>query len=521
MDPASPADRQQDIIGFLSTPAAYGLPDRTAIERIDTHISIVWLVERRAYKLKRAVEFDYVDFSSVALRHAACEAEVRLNRRTAPSLYVGVRPITREADGRLAIGGRGEPLDWVVEMVRFEQDRLFDRLAERQQLDLGAMDGVANAVAQLHAIAEHRTDYGGRAGMAWVIDGNALAFADLPEDGRRSIGERITTGGRALLNRHADLLERRRQGGFVRVCHGDLHLRNICLLNDVPTLFDGIEFNDQISCIDVWYDLAFLLMDLWRRQLPAHANTAFNGYLERTLDLEGLPLLPLFLSCRAAVRAKTSAASARVQTDLGRSGELNAAVADYLALSESFLARQPPLLIAIGGFSGSGKSTVARALAPAIGVAPGAVILRSDVTRKREFGVDPTTHLSPDAYTSPVNERVYRIIAERASTALSGGHAVIADAVFGNANARQRIAAIAREMGVPFIGIWLQGPRPLLEKRLANRRDDASDATAEVLDLQVRTTVVPDDWHRLDVTTALDDIQRAIQTLVPAIRRSY
>jgi predicted kinase len=262
-------------------------------------------------------------------------------------------------------------------------------------------------------------------------------------------------------------------------------------------------------------------MDLWRRQLPAHANTAFNGYLERTLDLEGLPLLPLFLSCRAAVRAKTSAASARVQTDRGRSGELNAAVADYLALSESFLARQPPLLIAIGGFSGSGKSTVARALAPAIGVAPGAVILRSDVTRKREFGVDPTMHLSPDAYTSPVNERVYRIIAERASAALSGGHAVIADAVFGNANARQRIAAIAREMGVPFIGIWLQGPRPLLETRLANRRADASDATAEVLDLQVRTIVVPDDWHRLDVTTALDDIQRAIQTLVPAIRRSY
>ena len=508
-------DGQQDVIRFLSTPAAYGFPDGTPIARIDTHISIIWLIERRAYKLKRAVRFDYVDFSTVELRQRACAAEVRLNRRTAPALYLGVYPITRETAGRLAIGGPGEPLDWVVEMVRFDQDTLFDRLAERNRLELAVMDRVANAVAALHAIAERQTDRGGRAGMAWVIDGNALAFAELPGDERsRAVTGRITAGARALLARDADLLDRRGESGFVRVCHGDLHLRNICLLEGVPTIFDGIEFNDQISCIDVLYDLAFLLMDLWRRKLPAHANVVFNGYLERTVDLGGLPLLPLFLSCRAAVRAKTSASSAKVQTDAGRAAELMAAVAEYLGLSESFLAAPAPVLIAIGGCSGSGKSTLARRLAPEIGAAPGALLLRSDVIRKREFGVDPLTRLDRDAYTPPVNERVYRLINERATTALSAGHAVIADAVYGTADARERVAAVAREMGVPFVGVWLDVPKPLLEERLSSRPADASDATAEVLGAQCRTAVVPDDWHRLDGTDPIDVVQRRIQLLV-------
>ena len=517
MNTPADANGQQNVIAFLSTPTAYGLPDGTPIERIDTHISVVWLAAQRAYKLKRAVRFDYVDFSTAELRRAACEAEVRLNRRTAPELYVGVHPITRSADGVLSIGGRGEPIDWVVEMVRFDQNTLFDRLAERQHLGLSLMDGLADAIARLHTNAERRKDHGGRAGMAWVIDGNAVGFTQLiTDEGRSATARRITAAADAHLTRHTGLLEQRRHDGFVRVCHGDLHLRNIYLLDGIPTLFDGVEFNDQISCIDVLYDFAFLLMDLWRRQLRAHANAVFNGYLERTIDLGGLPLLPLFLSCRAAVRAKTSAAAAKVQSDPARVAELQAAVGDYLALSEALLEAAPPLLVAIGGLSGSGKSTLARALGPMIGAAPGAVILRSDVIRKREFGVEPLRRLGSEAYASPVTERVYQAIADQAKAALSAGHAVIADAVYGNDARRRDIATIARELGVPFAGIWLQVARPLLVQRLADRPPDASDATADILDLQFRTVAMPADWHRVDGSGAIETVQQRIHTIIAA-----
>jgi aminoglycoside phosphotransferase family enzyme len=170
-------DEQREIVAFLSTPAAFGL--RTgAVERIDTHISTVWLAGDRAYKLKRAVRFDYADFSTIELRCVACEAEVRLNRRTASTLYRGVLPITREADGSLALGGRGVPIDWLVEMARFDQDTLFDRLAERNELALSFMEGLADAIVRLHEEAERRPDHGGRDGMARVIEGNARGLAE-------------------------------------------------------------------------------------------------------------------------------------------------------------------------------------------------------------------------------------------------------------------------------------------------------------------------------------------------------
>ena len=174
---ATTTDSQREVIAFLSTPQAYG-HSTLPIERIDTHISIVWLAGERAYKLKRAVHFDYANFSTLDLRRAACEGEVRLNRRTAPSLYLGVRPVTRESDGGLALGGQGTPVEWLVEMVRFDQNLLFDRLAERHQLDAGRMEGLADAIVRLHQEATPRHDHGGRAGMAWVIDGNAQSFAE-------------------------------------------------------------------------------------------------------------------------------------------------------------------------------------------------------------------------------------------------------------------------------------------------------------------------------------------------------
>jgi uncharacterized protein len=500
-------DGQHEIITFLSSSAAFG---RRAdpVERIDTHISIVWLAGDRAFKLKRAVRFDYVDFSTSDLRRAACAAEVRLNRRTAPSLYLGVIAVTRAADGSLAIGGDGTPVDWLVEMKRFDQETLFDRLAERHRLDLALMEGVADAIVRLHESAEPRPDRGGRNGMAWVVDGNARGF---DEQGGAALDtgerERLTAGCRAALERHTVLLESRRRSGLVRWCHGDLHLRNICLVDNAPTLFDAVEFNEDISCVDVLYDLAFLLMDLWRRDLRRHANIVFNEYMGRRLDLDGLPLMPLFLACRAAVRAKTSITAAGMQRDEREKRTLEKASREYLSLALTLLQPVPPTVIAIGGFSGSGKSTLARRLGPVVGAAPGALVLRSDVIRKALLGAPRSTRLGPDAYAPSVSRRVYDTIADRAATALRAGHAVIADAVYASADERGRIAAVAAAAGVPFVGLWIEGPRDVLAKRLDARAGDASDATPDVLDRQRQAGAGPLDWERLDGSLDADRVE--------------
>jgi aminoglycoside phosphotransferase family enzyme/predicted kinase len=499
---------QAAVLEFLASPAAHG---GSSVERIDTHASVVFLAGARAYKVKRAVSFDYLDFSSLDRRQRFCEAEVRLNRRTAPTLYRGVVPVTRKSSGSLALGGPGVVVEWVVEMNRFDQEQLFDRLAGRDRLDLDLMAPLASAVAAFHRDAERRSDHGGRAGMAWVIDGNAAAFPELARVGLDpSCGERVTAGARRELDRRTQLLESRRLAGFVRQCHGDLHLRNIVLIDGRPTPFDGVEFNDEISCTDTWYDLAFLLMDLWRRRLPAHANTVLNGYLAETGDTGGVALLPLFQSCRAAVRAKTSATSAQLQPD-GRRGEMQRLAGEYLALAARLLCPPRPSLVAIGGFSGSGKSTLAAALAPGVGAAPGAVVLRSDEIRKRLCGVSRLDRLGPEGYTEDVNARVYAAIADSAQQILGSGHSVIADAVFGRESDRQSIERVASDLSVPFAGLWLDVPESMLIERVERRRHDPSDADAGVVRMQRVVATGTLDWLLVDATGAPGTVlQRAM-----------
>jgi aminoglycoside phosphotransferase family enzyme/predicted kinase len=507
---------QRDVVAFLSTPAAYGLTSGP-VERIDTHISTVWLAGDRAYKLKRAVRFDYVDFSTATLRHAACEAEMRLNRRTAPTLYVAVRAVTRQPDGSLALDGHGDAIDWLVEMKRFDQETLLDRLAERGRLDVATMTPLASAIAHLHAGARIRTDHGGRAGMAWVADGNAREFLERDADVLNpALCARLAMETRTELCRHAARLDARCRAGLVRECHGDLHLRNICLLDGTPTIFDGVEFNDDISCIDVLYDVAFVLMDLWRRGLRAHANTLFNEYIGATSDVDALCLLPLFLSCRAAVRAKTSLAAAAQSSDAGRRRELDRAAAQYLDLAGAFLRPAPAQLIAIGGFSGSGKSTLARALAPGIGAAPGALVVRSDLLRKSMMAVTPLTQLDDAGYAPAVTRRVYRELTARALAALKAGHSVIADAVFARPEDREAIARVAHAAGVQFLGLWLDAPPAVLAQRIADRSLDASDATAAVLDDQLRDGPGAVEWQRLDGGADIATVLQHAQALLPS-----
>ncbi len=490
---------QSEAIAFLATPATYGAGIQ-AVERIDTHGAVVFLAGERAYKLKRAVRFPYMDFSTIERRRTACEAEIVLNRRTAPTLYLGTMAITRAPDGRLTLGGEGQPIDWVVAMARFDQDALFDKRAGRGQLDRAAMEHLAEAVAKLHADAERRFDFGGAAGMAAVIQGIGAGLLGAgPNFDPRRVAE-LDLRLRGALDSVGVLLDRRRDDGFVRRCHGDLHLRNICLLENRPVLFDAIEFNDSIACIDVFYDLAFLLMDLERRGLRRLANTAFNTYLDLTNDHRSLPALPLFLSCRAAIRAHTTAAAAATQPSPAEAERMLADAKAAFDLAFDFLSPPKPRLLAVGGLSGTGKSTLAVGLAPDIGPAPGAVVLRTDVLRKRLAGVDPTTRLPSSAYADERTGAVYRRLAENAAAVLASGHAAIADGVFARPDERATIAAVAHAAKVPFVGLWLEAADAVMEARIAARTNDASDATVAVLRRQRTYDVGRLDWHHIDAT---------------------
>jgi predicted kinase len=297
-----------------------------------------------------------------------------------------------------------------------------------------------------------------------------------------------------------------------------LHLRNIVLLDGEPVLFDAIEFNDDISCIDVLYDLAFLLMDLWRLALPGHANAVWNAYLRATGDLEGLGSLPLLLSCRAAVRAKTSATSASFQRDATRARELRALARDYVALAERLLRPAPARVIAIGGISGSGKSTLALGIAPLIGAVPGAVVLRSDEIRKELCGIALTERLGSDGYAPEMSERVYATMLARANAVVRGGHTVILDAVYRCQKHRDAIERLAADTGVEFAGLWLEAPPALLVERLESRRADVSDADGRVVDVQRAQDAGLIRWARVDASPGPDAVRHDVESRLAAAK---
>ncbi len=494
---------QTAVIQLLASPATHGGAD---VQRIDTHAAVVLLAGDRAYKLKRAVRFDYLDFSTVELRRRSCEAELRLNCRTAPTLYLRVVPVTRQPDGTLALDGDGTPVDWVLEMRRFPQEDLFDRLAAAGRLDRAWMPPLAGAIAGLHLQAERRVDHGGGTGMAWVIDGNAAGLNEFGAGWLDAAAvRRVTASARVALDRWTTLLDERRAGGWVRQCHGDLHLRNIVLLEGRPTLFDAVEFNDEIACIDVLYDLAFLLMDLWRRHLPAHANAVWNQYLTDIGTLDGIGLLPLFLSCRAAVRAKTSATAAHLDAGARRT-DLQALAREYLGMAEALLRPSPARLVAVGGLSGSGKSTLALGLAPSLGSVPGAVVVRSDTIRKRLAGVPALQRLGSEGYTSDMSQRVYETLAHEARIVIDQGHSVIVDAVCARAADRITVARVAQDAGVPFTGLWLDAPEDVLVERVSQRTHDPSDADARVVRQQRAGQPDHVEWHHLDASLSPDAV---------------
>jgi hypothetical protein len=486
---------QSRVIEFLGRADSYG-DGRASVKKIETHISVVFLVGSQVFKLKRAVKYPYLDFSTLQLRHQMCEAEVSVNRRTAPDLYKGVVAVTLDASDALAIGGDGEVVEWLVEMNRFDEDTLFDRLELTPEL----MDALAGSIAGLHMTAEVRPGFDSYQGLEETITGNAASFSLFGASVFDAADIDTLTQAQltVLRGRIGKKLKQRARAGRVRHCHGDLHLRNICLIDGQPTLFDAIEFNDSFACIDVIYDLAFLLMDIDFRAQRDLANIVLNRYLDITGDTDGLQCLPLLLSVRAAIRAHVSATAAAKQSHSLDAERLTQEARAYLDLARTYLKGGKSRLLAVGGLSGSGKSLLARELAPHVGLAPGARIVRSDIIRKHLAGVDPLSRLDEEGYSSAMTQRTYKTLYEQARRALQGGHCVIVDAVFAKPEERETIAALATEMGVEFDGLWLQAPAKIMAARVTQRTLDASDADAAVVRQQLSYNLGEIDWLRID-----------------------
>ncbi len=499
---------QTATIAFLKTQMGTG---SAPAEIIETHISFVFLTRDRAFKLKRAVKLPYVDFSTAGLRLGACEREVELNRRTAPDLYIGMRRITREAGGGLAFNGTGELVDAMVEMVRFDEEHLFDKMAAAGQLEPAVMSALAMAIAHFHQGAPVLHDGSGSGIMERVLEINEAAFASSHLFPSADLKE-LNVAFKKALRRHGPLLDVREAAGKVRRCHGDLHLRNVYLAESGPQLFDCIEFNEAIATIDTLYDLAFLLMDLWHRGLPRLANRVMNHYLDATEDEGGLTLLPFFMAIRAAIRAHVLAT--QVEEAETASKEVAAAACSYLEFAIALLCSSSrPRLYAIGGLSGSGKTTVAEALAPEIAPPPGARIVESDRVRKAMFGVAAETRLGEEAYSPEISAEVYRTLATKARSILSAGGPVVVDAVFDNSARRELIEETASEIAVPFTGVWLDVGAATLRQRVAERIAGTSDATRDILDMQLRCGAGQVEWARIDAGRPIGEIVRDILAL--------
>ncbi len=495
------SEDQSPALDFLKTVLRGQTSD--AIEIVETHISVVLIAGARVFKLKRAVRLPYLDFSTPALRLRACQAEVNLNRRAAPDLYVGVRRIFR-ANGALTFEEGGELVDAVVEMRRFEERSLYDVMVREDRITAQHIETLAETIARFHARAEVVRARPGAQIMTHVLDLGDASFAAAHLFEMRD-WKRLSVRFRREAGRLAPLLDARSAAGFVRHCHGDLHLRNICLFEGRPTPFDCIEFDDALATIDLLYDLAFPLMDLWRCGRLDLANLLFNRYADAfeayappapATMRDGFAALPFFMAVRAAIRAHIAA---------GRAGEggpsaprLVAEAHEYFDLANALLAPRDAALMAVGGFSGSGKSTLAAALAPELGPPPGARTLNSDRIRKAMHRMRPQDQLPPEAYDEKINAAVYLRLLARGGEALAQGRAVILDAVYSKPQERAEVEDLARKAKAPFVGVWLGADPDILRARVRERPKGPSDATPAVLDAQLARGTGEIDWLQVD-----------------------
>jgi uncharacterized protein len=499
---APDASSQDDVLAFLAREA----------ERIDTHASIVFLAADRVLKIKRAIKLPFLDYSTLERRKDACKEELAVNARNAPAIYRRIVPITREADG-LALDGKGSPIEWAVEMARFDEKRTLDHLAAAHAIPPGVADELAEAMRASHARAPAGDGAQWLASIGPIIDRNTQKFREQRTLPIRDIDRLHELSHRHLRN-HLELLQQRAAAGLVRRCHGDAHLANIVMIDGKPILFDAIEFDPVIATTDLLYDLAFPVMDFLHYGDEGAANRLFNFYLQRGWRDHGdaLVLLPLFLSMRAAVRSLVAYTKHEIRPD--DAGCL-ADAKSYFALALDLIAPAKPALIAVGGRSGTGKSVLAHDIAGRIPPPPGAVWLRSDVIRKELAGVDVLTRLPASAYTRESSDQVYGEMFERARKVLAQGHSAVLDAAFLLESERTTAGAIAVAAGAGFHGVFLTAVPDIRVQRIGLRRADPSDATEAVARDQEDIDTGRMDWPLIDASgTTGETLARAATFLL-------
>lgn len=484
---------------WLRAGGPWGHPPRV----VETHAATVFLTDAFAYKMKKPVDLGYLDFGTLAKRRAALARELELNVRTAPATYLRLVPVV-EIDKRLSLGGEGEVVEWLLEMRRFADGALLAEAADRGELSESTVEQLAIHAARFHDSARLVSDYDWPSAVARIARENTADLKSqaqiLPDHGLAA----VISARERCRERSAGALAR--QSNDVRHCHGDMHLGNAFLDRGAPALFDCIEFDDFYAVIPPLYDIAFLVMDLVARGMPRHANRVLNVWaINRSVDhwraiMDSLAVLPLYLALRAEIRAKTEGRRPGGQADAGR----------YLALSSTFLEHSPSRLIAIGGLSGSGKSSLAKAIAWRVSGGAGAVHLRSDEIRKRLANIALANRLPAAAYTREASDRVYGELVGLARRALDAGASVVVDAVFAREHERAEIEALAHAAGVPLIGLWLEAPADVLEQRVTGRKDDASDADAAVLRRQLTYDLGTITWNRIDAGRSQAQVERDV-----------
>lgn len=478
----------QALIAALQNPALY--PHSVdGFRVIETHISWVILTGAYAYKMKKPVDFGFLNFTHLADRKHFCEEELRLNQRMAPDLYLRVVPITGAADAPV-IDGEGEPIEYLLQMREFPQTQLMAEVQARGELTDAHIDALAEQIAQFHL------------SIPQVPAGHPLNNADAIVAPMRQNFEQI----RPLLNEKPDLqqldalsdwtetsiarlrplLVQRSQQGFIRECHGDLHLGNATIIDNKVVLFDCIEFNEPFRLIDIASDAAFLAMDLEDRGLKCQARRFLNGWLERTGDYAALELLSLYKAYRALVRAKVSLFRLHQEQDAVQRRVILRQYRSYANLAESYSAIPSRFLAITHGVSAVGKSHVALRLVEALG----AIRLRSDLERKRLYGEPTERHdvaVNAGIYSAEATEATYERLHSLAEAALNAGFSVVIDATYLQQSQRQAAWQVAESTGVPFIILACEAPDAVIEQWLTQRQaegGDPSDATMAVVKAQ-------------------------------------
>ena len=495
---------QSDVIRFLKQPKTYGLK-KEPVEMLDSNISAVFLAGDKAYKLKRGVKYPYVDFSSPQKRLNACQQEIMVCERFAPGICLGIETIVQDKKGRLFLrefhhGQDVEVRDYLLVMRRLdERDFFYDRVRQKTADRFETMD-LAEKLWEMHKTApvfKHRG--GAEVIKRRIVENNALIKCFAPEIFNEETVRRLDEKQREVLIRQAALLDKRRDEGKIRWCHGDLRLCNIAVMNDRVTLLNPIEFYDDLTQIDTLYDMAFLLTDMSKSGLTRLTSILFNHYMACSADWEGIPALPLFMSCRAGVQAYVFAQRAHDAEYPSEKAHFAEQAREYLDLAYAFITPKPPVLVACGGLSGSGKSRMAREMAPEVAIAPGAVVLRDDVLRKNMFHVGQNDSLGEDSFLGHRERDVYDALFKEAEHVILNGHSVVLDALFFKPEFRRRAEDLAKKLNVSFCGFWVDAPLEVRAQRVAKRKRNPSDVKSlEALKKQLDIDVGEVTWHQID-----------------------